>query len=299
MSSPEKICVVTGAHGWVGRCVTAELRRHGWQVRVATRQPAPASAPDGAVIRFQLGQPVPPDLCAGASALVHCAYDFQARTPLDQQAINIRGTEDLLSAAKSAGISRIVVISTMSAFDGCVSLYGKSKLAIEAAARRAGAMVLRPGLVYDHGAGGMFGSLVAQVQRARLLPLFGGGAQQLYLIHQQDLATFIRRFCAGEVALPPQPVTAAHPQPWTFRQILEAIAGRLGRKLTFFPMPWRPLWAALRIAEIAGLRLNFRSDSLVSLMNQNPHPDFSLNAQYGLECRPFRIDQVLGTPNGS
>jgi nucleoside-diphosphate-sugar epimerase len=298
MSSQEKICVVTGAQGWVGRCVSAELRSHGWQVRIAARQPAPESMANGFAVRFQLGQPVPPELCAGASALVHCAYDFQARTPQDQQAINVRGTEDLLDAANAAGINRIVVISTMSAFDGCVSLYGKSKLSIEAAARQAGAMVLRPGLVYDHGAGGMFGSLVAQVQRARLLPLFGGGAQPLYLVHQEDLAAFIQRFCAGEVALPPQPLTTAHPQLWTFRQILEAIAGRLGRKLTFFPMPWRPVWAALRIAELCGLRLNFRSDSLVSLMNQNPHPDFSLNAQYGLECRPFRIEEVLGIPNG-
>jgi hypothetical protein len=41
------------------------------------------------------------------------------------------------------------------------------------------------------------------------------------------------------------------------------------------------------------LRLNFRSDSLVSLMYQNPAPDFSANAGVGLVCRPFDIQSAV------
>ena len=298
MNAPRKICVVTGAHGWLGRRVAAELERRGWQVRSAVRRPAPEAVANGEAVAFQLGAAVPLDLCAGAEALVHCAYDFQVRTWEEVRAGNVRGTERLLAAAQAAGIRKIVVISTMSAFDGSVSIYGRAKLVLEKASLHAGALVLRPGLIYGQGAGGMFGSLVAQVQRARVLPLIGGGAQRLYLIHEQDLAGFIARFCAGEIAPPLQPLTAAHAQPWTFREILETIARGLGRKITFFPLPWRPVWAALRCAEACGLRLNFRSDSLVSLMNQDPQPDFSRTPRFGLQCRPFQIEDVLHNPPG-
>jgi hypothetical protein len=43
---------------------------------------------------------------------------------------------------------------------------------------------------------------------------------------------------------------------------------------------------------LCGLKLNFRSDSLVSLMYQNPQPDFSANSEAGLNCRPFEIEKL-------
>ncbi len=77
-----------------------------------------------------------------------------------------------------------------------------------------------------------------------------------------------------------------------FRQLLLEIARGLGKKIRFIPLPWRLAWAGLKSAETCGLRLNFRSDSLVSLMHQNPNPDFSPNAQAALVCRPFEIEKL-------
>jgi hypothetical protein len=74
--------------------------------------------------------------------------------------------------------------------------------------------------------------------------------------------------------------------------LLLEIARRLRQKIRFIPLPWWLVWAGLKSAETCGLRLNFRSDSLVSLMRQNPNPDFSPNAQAGLICRPFEIEKL-------
>jgi nucleoside-diphosphate-sugar epimerase len=177
-SSAEKICVVTGANGWLGGCVAAELRRQGWKVRAAVRTPAPDAVKRGEAVRFQLGDDLDAEVCAGAEALVHCAYDFRARTWDEIEKVNVQGAGKLLAAAQTAGTKRITVISTMSAFPGCVSLYGKAKLAIEEKARGAGAAVLRPGLIYGAAAGAMFGRLVTQVRNTRTLPLIGGSAVQ-------------------------------------------------------------------------------------------------------------------------
>jgi len=70
-----------------------------------------------------------------------------------------------------AAVESIVVISSLSAFAGCRSLYGKAKLQIESLALSADAVVIRPGLVYGNDSGGMFGRLVRQVRGSRLLPV--------------------------------------------------------------------------------------------------------------------------------
>jgi nucleoside-diphosphate-sugar epimerase len=263
--------------------VVDRLQTHGWRVRALTRQPVS----DG--LAFRLGDDVAPAQLAGADALVHCAYDFRVHRWPEIEAVNVHGTGKLFSAARQAGIKRLVCISTMSSFDGCRSLYGRAKLEIEKIAFAHGALVLRPGLIYGDGAGGMFGSLVRQVRKSSVVPLFGDGLQLLYLIHEQDLTALIHRYCCGEFDPLTEPVTAAHEQGWTFRQILEEIARKFGKRLRFVNLPWRLVWAAIKAAELLRLPSDFRSDSLVSLMNQNPHPRFDLNGKIGLRCRRFDI----------
>jgi hypothetical protein len=122
-----------------------------------------------------------------------------------------------------------------------------------------------------------------------VLPVFGGGTQAQFLVHQEDLAAFIEKVADGKIAVAPRILTAAHERPWPFKQLLSEIARGLNKKVTFIPLPWRLLWAGLKTAEVCGLRLNFRSDNLMSLMYQNPSPDFSPNAAAGLICRPFQV----------
>lgn len=276
-------CLVTGANGYLGRRVKAALEQRGWRVVELTRNPKPGSS----AVKFQLGEDVAPEILAGAKALVHCAYDFKQLAWADIERINVVGSEKLLRAARAAKVENIVYISSISAFDGCRSLYGRAKLAAEKVAHTLGAFVIRPGLIYGDSADGMFGKLIHQVEKARLLPLFGGGSQIQYLIHEQDLTAFISDCAGGKLAAPKTPVTVAHEQPWTFRQLLEAIARARGKKLSFVPVPWRLVWAGIKGAELCRVPLNFRSDSLVSLVYQNPHPSFAEQRELKIARRPF------------
>ena len=290
MNSPagKPLCAISGPGGYVGGCFKDYFTAHGWEVLELTRQPKAGAR----AVAFQLGADIASPALAGASALVHCAYDFKPLGPDEIRAVNVEGTRKLLAAARGAGVGSIVCLSTISAFDGCRSLYGRAKLEIEKIALDHGALVIRPGLVYGSGPGGMFGKLVAQVRGSSVIPMIGDGSQIQFLVHHEDLAAFIEKFAAGKIRPAPRLLTAAHPQPWPFKQLLQEIARGLGRKVKFIPLPWRLIWAALKSAEICGLRLNFRSDSLVSLMHQNPRPDFEPNAEAGLVCRPFRVTDL-------
>ncbi len=280
-------CLVTGASGYLGRRVKAALEQRGWRVVELTRDPKPGSS----AVKFQLGTGVSPETLAGAKAMVHCAYDFQQLSWADIHRVNVAGSEKLLRAARAAKIENIVSISSISAFDECRSLYGKAKLATENIAHSLGAFVIRPGLIYGDSPDGMFGKLINQVEKARVLPLFGGGSQIQYLIHEQDLTAFIADCAAGKIAPPKTPVTIAHERPWTFRQILETIAQAKGKKLSFLPVPWRLVWAGIKGAELCRVPLNFRSDSLVSLVYQNPNPSFVEQRELKIACRPFGIKE--------
>ena len=284
----KQICAITGSNGYVGGRLKNYIAERGWEILELTRRPGPGAR----AVAFQLGAEISPQSLAGTGALVHCAYDFQPLHWEEIRAVNVDGTRKLFQAARAAGVGRIVCLSSISAYDGCRSLYGRTKLEIEKIALDGGALVIRPGLVYGSEPAGMFGKLVAQVRQSSVLPVFGGGMQVQYLVHHEDLAAFIEKFTAGKIEMAPRILTAAHDRPWPFRQLLLEIARGLDKKVRFIPLPWRLVWAGLKTAEACGLRLNFRSDSLVSLMHQNPTPDFSPNAEAGLVCRPFEVDKL-------
>jgi nucleoside-diphosphate-sugar epimerase len=283
--SERKICAITGSNGYVGGCVRNYFAAHGWEILELTRLPKLSSRG----IQFKLGSEISASALAGVEALVHCAYDFKPLTMDEIRAVNVAGTEKLFRAARAAGVKKIICISTISAFDGCRSLYGKAKLEIEKIALNHGALVIRPGLVYGEGSGGMFGKLTAQVRKSSVIPLIGDGVQIQFLVHQEDLCAFIEKVAAGKIIIAPLVFTAANAQPWPLKKLLLEIARRQNKKIKFIPLPWRLVWLGIKSAEVCGLKLNFRSDSLVSLMHQNPAPDFSANAEVGLACRPLEI----------
>ena len=281
-------CLVTGAGGYLGSRVKAALQQRGWRVVELTRNPAPGSS----AVQFQLGGDVSPAVVAGAKALVHCAYDFKQLSWADIHRVNVTGSGKVLRTAHEAKVENLIYISTISAFEGCRSLYGKAKCETEKIARSLGAIVIRPGLVFGDPPGAMFGRLLNQVGHARVLPLPDDGSQIQYLVHEQDLSDFICRCAEGNVSAPDAPITIAHEQSWTFRQILEEIARAKGKSISFVPVPWRLVWAGLKCGELCGLKPGFKSDNLVSLMYQNPNPSFAPQRELKIACRPFKMETV-------
>jgi nucleoside-diphosphate-sugar epimerase len=284
----KNVCAITGSNGYVGSCLKNYFAAGGWEILELTRQPKENTRG----VKFQLGVEISPASLAGADALVHCAYDFKPLSRAEIRAVNVEGSKKLLVAARAAGIGKIIFISSISAYAGCRSLYGQAKLEIEKIALENGALVIRPGLVYGSGPGGMFGKLATQIRHSSVIPMIGDGSQIQFLVHNEDLCTFIEKFASDQLKTSPRILTAANEQPWAFKQLLLEIASALDKKPKFIPLPWRLVWVGLKTAEWCGLKLNFRSDSLVSLMHQNPKPDFSMNSQVGLACRPFQIEKL-------
>jgi nucleoside-diphosphate-sugar epimerase len=284
-----KVCALTGAHGYVGSALRRGLTAAGWTVVSLSRREKLAEDE----IRWSLDQASASQPNAlgeelrrrEVSAVVHAAWDLRLVGPRDLERVNVQGSLRLLEAARAANVPRFVFISTISAFEEAESYYGQTKLAVEREVARQGGVVIRPGLVYGERPGGMFGALKVQAAKGAIIPLLGNGRYAQYLVHEDDLAAAVVAAVSAE-KVPQKPVTVAHPDGWPLRSLMQQLAQSAGSKPRFVCVPWQLVYQGLKFTEAAGVKLGFRSDSVIGLVRHNRHPD--LNASLlGVSPRPF------------
>ncbi|MEO6922611.1 MAG: NAD(P)-dependent oxidoreductase [Bryocella sp.] len=264
-----EVCAVTGASGYVGSRLAAALAE-AFEVVPMGR----TAAQEG--IRWELGTAtdVTDELRRrGVSVLVHAAWDLTQTKAKANWETNVEGSRRLIEQAQAAGVREIVFISTISAFEGARSEYGKSKLAVEKLVLAAGGTVVRPGLVWGERSGGMFGSLRQQVSKGGMVPVIGDGKAPQYLVHEDDLAGVVVRAARGEFR--GRTLTVANPKPWAFRDLVEHLAAEQGKPVKLVCVPWRLIYSGLKTAEMLGLKLGFRSDSVTSFVYQDRNPGFA------------------------
>jgi len=111
--------LVTGATGFVGAHVARALLARGRSVRCLVRPGSRLANLAGLpveIVRGDLRDRASLDAALrGAENLYHCAADYRlyARDPREIYAANVGGTENILSAAASAGVRRIVHTSSV------------------------------------------------------------------------------------------------------------------------------------------------------------------------------------------
>lgn len=280
------VCAITGSTGYVGSVLTSALTRK-MPIVALNRRPSNQNGiqwdlnSDSDISRELRGRDV--------SVLVHAAWDMHANTLSEMRKICVEGSRRLYKMASNAGIQRIVFISTISAFSGCRSAYGKSKLEVEELTRERGGIILRPGLIYGSSSGGVFGAMRNQVLKSSLIPLIGNGRAPQYLLDESTMGQTVIRAVKGDLDDAGMPITVAHPQPWPFRELLRKIALDSGRNIWGVPIPWPLLYVALRAAEKLRIRLPIRSDSIISFVYQDRDPDFTAMHRYGIHPAHFSL----------
>src|SRR5262249_32954381 len=118
---PMKPALVTGASGFLGWHVARVLAGRGYSVRVLVR---PGSRVDGLDVETVTGDLRDPAslerAVAGCGLLFHVAADYRlwAKNPVELYLSNVDGTRNLLTAARKAGVERVVYTSTV----GCIGV---------------------------------------------------------------------------------------------------------------------------------------------------------------------------------
>ena len=273
MTKQEKI-LITGASGFVGSAVARQLVEAGYSVRALVRGTSPRAHLSGLDLEFFEG-----DLrdrtsveraSAGMRYVFHVAADYRLWA-LDRSEIfasNVGGTRNLMEAALSAGVERVIYTSSVATIavrsDGSaadestplreeqgIGAYKRSKIAAErlveamVAERGLPAVIVNPSTPIGPGdvKPTPTGRIIVEAAKGRIPAFIDTG---LNLVHVDDVASghlaALRRGRVGERYI-------LGGQDVLFSQMLRDIADLVGHRAARVRLPWRALIPVAIVAE--------------------------------------------------
>lgn len=240
-----ELLAITGATGFVGQSVLEHAQRQGFEVRALARR---AQEARGGVewVQGDLGdERALRRLVTRASVVIHIAGVVNAPDPAGFELGNVRGTLNVVNAALAAGVNRFVHVSSLSAREPQLSVYGASKLRGEKIVKASSLdwTVVRPPWIY----GPRDGDTLEMFRAARLgvVPVPPKGRASL--IHVADLARLLLALVPGgeEVTHRTFEPDDGTPGGWSHVDAARAIGRAVGRRPFVLPLPRRVLeWAA-------------------------------------------------------
>ncbi len=194
---------ITGATGFAGRHVAAELLAQGHRLKALVRDPARAGLPaDVVTVAGDLSNDdALSQLFDGADCAVHLAGVLAAVRDHDYFRVNAHGTVAVAEVAIRLGVKRFVHVSSLAARQPQLSPYAASKRAgedaIAALAGKLNAIIIRPPAVYGPGDRGTLPLIKALTKAVAVIP--GTRQSRFSLVHVGDLARLIAASVASDM----------------------------------------------------------------------------------------------------
>jgi nucleoside-diphosphate-sugar epimerase len=260
--------VVTGATSLLGAAVATRLHARGDEVTVFQRRPS------GLDITERLGDVADPAAVSaavtGADAVVHLAARVAATGPWSAFAeTNVSGTANVVAAAREAGVTRVVYVSSPSVAHAGSSLvgasagradpasarghYARSKaeaelLALAASTDSFPVVAIRPHLVWGPGDTQLVGRIVDRAQAGRLA-IVGSGAALIDTTYIDNAADALVAAVDHAPELGGRALVVSNGEPRTVRELLERITTAAGLPAPRLRVPARIAWAGGRVVE--------------------------------------------------
>jgi len=284
--------LVTGATGAVGPAVVDRLRAEGCRVRTLTRGRLPLQDVDRCVETYQ-GDVADREAVAravnGVDWVLHAAALLHVTRPdaerLERyERVNVLGTRIVAEEAARAGVSRLVLFSTIAVYGATGPLaadettvprpdspYAQTKLRAEEAAQRlngTGSLtttVLRLAAVYGPRVKANFARLAEAIRTGWFFPV-GRGLNRRTLVHEADVAEAVL-LAARSPRAAGRTYNLSDGTLHTLDEIVTALYRANGRRRPRVYVPEAAARAAARAADLA-LRLGGRSPRFAALLEK-------------------------------
>lgn len=283
--------LVTGASGLVGRAVTARLQQDRIMARIALREPTPslsATQMETAIVgevngltHWSAAMEEVTDVIH-LVARTHVMNESNGGNLAAYRSVNVEGTRRLAESAASAGVRRLIFVSsikvngentfqnpfTANDIPDPLDAYGISKWEAEqvlsdiAANTTLEKVVIRPPLIYGPNVKANFARLIRWVQRGYPLP-FGAIDNRRSLVALPNLVDLIIR-CLKAPHAANQTFMVSDGQDVSTPELVRQLASALERPARLLSVPPRLLYMGARLAgwdaEIARLTGSLQVD---------------------------------------
>jgi uncharacterized protein YbjT (DUF2867 family) len=271
---------LTGATGFTGRRVVAELLLRGHQVVALVRPPLQGRDLPAAVTCVE-GDMADTSalrrLLDHADAFVHVA------------SLGFGHADTVASAVAAAGVERSVFFSSTAIHTRLPAASKPVRLAAEERVRslRGAWTILRPTMIYGDAGDRNLSRLVRFVARSPVVPLPGGGRALVQPVHVEDLgraAASVLDCSATERRAYDLPGADAAP----LRELVAHVARLLGRRPVVLPLPIRPMAVAAGAWRRLGLPPRVSAEQVLRLGEDKAFPFAEARRDWGYAPRGFR-----------
>jgi uncharacterized protein YbjT (DUF2867 family) len=232
--------LVTGATGFVGGHLLRRLAGRPTRAMVRDRSRSGAAS-EAELVEADLTRPETlPQALSGIDTVIHAAaITANVKEPFAgaYYAINTRGTQNLVAAARRAGVSRLVLMSGLGTRPAHHGTYMATRQGMEEAVGASGIphVILQPSVLFGRGAA--FVEALAQLVRlSPLVPVLGGGDLKFQPLWVEDLVTCLLR-AVDDRELDGRSVALGGSEYATLREIQQTIVEVLGKRRLLVPLP--------------------------------------------------------------
>ena len=242
----DRIAVVFGASGFVGRYVVRALTRSGWRVRAVTRRPFQSAHLQVAglpgqveIVKGNIRSEASIEMAvSGADAVVNLVGILAEGGQQTFDALQSRGAGAVARIAAEHGIERMVHVSAIGADGRSSSAYARTKAEGEDAVAEAlpGAVILRPSIVFGI-EDDFFNRFATMARFSPALPLIGGGKTRFQPVYVGDVADAV---VAGlnEPKHRGRTFELGGPEVLSFKALMELMLRLIGRRRALVPLPF-------------------------------------------------------------
>ncbi len=238
---------VLGGTGFLGRRVVSRLLKRGFAVRSVSRHPerareSPMLTQVYANIHDEESLAV---VLMGAQGAVNAVSLYAEHGHDTFHTVHVLGAARVARLAGRAGVARFVHMSGIGADPKSRSLYIAKRGEGEAAVRSAlpDAVIMRSAVMF--GPDDAFLNTIVRLMRASpVYPMFGRGDTRLQPAFVEDVGEAVARVLERGDARPEDVYELGGPRVYTYRELLQTIAGRLDKRPVLLPLPFA-MWHAL------------------------------------------------------
>jgi NADH dehydrogenase len=286
------LVALTGGTGYVGRAVLEHLLRHEHEVRVLVRTPSRVGwLGDRGGVEVVEGdlhdREALRTLAQGAGAVVHLVGIIVETGRQTFERVHVGGTRNVIAAARSAGVARLVHMSALGARpDAAATEYHRTKWSAEEDVRTSGipGVVMRPSLIAGPGNEALT-MMVNMLRVSPVLPVIGDGQYRMQPVALADVAE------AFSLAVERADVTGtfdlAGPEQLSYHQMLDQLEDALGVRRRRVSVPV----GMAKFAALAGTALPnlapITPAQLQMLLEGNTTQSNALPTVFGIAPRKF------------